>query len=115
MNKQHYSKDWADTIRPAILKRDNYHCKKCRVKHRAVGYYENENTFVECDEFMQGYAKMRDFKLIKIILQVHHKNGNKKDNDFKNLVSLCPKCHFKEEAAFNQLKRKMKGIIYKKK
>ena len=34
-------------------------------------------------------------KLIEI-LEVHHKNRNRKDNHFKNLELLCPNCH-KEE------------------
>lgn len=115
MRKQLYSEDWADTIRPAILKRDGYRCKKCLIKHRAVGYYETPKKFVECDDFMQEYARKRDFKLIKIILQVHHKNANKADNRESNLITLCPRCHFEADKELNRLKQITKGIIYPKK
>ena len=112
MNKNLYTEDWADTIRPSILKRDNYKCKKCKVKHRARGYYDSTGKFIECDNYMISWASKMNIKLIRIILQVHHKNCNKKDNSDSNLVSLCAKCHFKEDQQFNILKRKTRGIIY---
>ena len=114
MKKHLYSEDWTDKIRPAILKRDNYKCKKCKVKHRARGYYDSTNEFVECDEHMLQFAIKNNLKIIRIILQVHHRNRNKEDNSNENLITLCPKCHLNEEREFNILKRKMKGIIYKK-
>ncbi|HCC06165.1 TPA: hypothetical protein DEP94_02295 [Candidatus Nomurabacteria bacterium] len=30
------------------------------------------------------------------IIQVHHKNRNRKDNNFVNLELLCPNCHYEE-------------------
>lgn len=30
------------------------------------------------------------------IIQVHHKNRNRKNNDLKNLELVCPNCHFEE-------------------
>ena len=112
MNRKNYSEDWQDKIRPLILKRDNYRCKKCKVKHRSRGYYDSAGNFVECDDHMLSYASKMNIKLIRIILQVHHKNTNKLDNRDDNLVSLCAKCHFKEDQQFNILKRKTRGIIY---
>jgi len=113
MKKQLYSENWQDTIRPAILKRDNYKCKKCKVSHRSRGYYDSTGKFVECDEHMISYASKMNIKLIRIILQVHHKNCNKRDDRAENLITLCAKCHFNEDKEFNLLKRKTKGIIYK--
>jgi len=34
-----------------------------------------------------GYNKSK-------ILQVHHKDRNRKNNDFKNLEIICPNCHY---------------------
>lgn len=36
-----------------------------------------------------GYSKVE-------ILQVHHKNRNRKDNQMGNLEIICPNCHFEE-------------------
>lgn len=36
-----------------------------------------------------GYCKSE-------IIQVHHKNRNRKDNSFENLELLCPNCHYEE-------------------
>ena len=36
-----------------------------------------------------GYNKSK-------ILQVHHKDRNPKNNDFKNLEIICPNCHFED-------------------
>ena len=113
MKVSSYSENWADTVRPCILKRDNYKCKKCSVKHRSIGYYNNVNNFVECDSFMVDWCKRNNLKVIRVILQVHHKNGNKKDDTDNNLISLCPRCHFKEEKELNIIKRKLKGIVYR--
>ena len=30
------------------------------------------------------------------ILQVHHKDKNRRNNDFKNLEIVCPNCHFED-------------------
>jgi ssDNA-binding Zn-finger/Zn-ribbon topoisomerase 1 len=109
-----YNENWNDTIRPSILKRDNYKCKKCGVRHRSRGYYDSSKKFIECDEYMISYAAKMNVKLIRIILQVHHKNDNKKDDRNDNLITLCPKCHMNEERDLSIMKRKLKGIIYKK-
>ncbi len=61
---------------------------------------------------MISYASKMNIKLIRIILQVHHKNQNKQDCRDENLITLCAKCHLNEERDINILKRKMRGIIY---
>ena len=95
MKKQLYTEDWADTIRPAILKRDNYKCKICKVKHRSRGYYDSKGKFIECDEHMISYASRMNIKLIRIILQVHHKNCNKKDSNNKEFFRRKSHCKIK--------------------
>ena len=114
MDRKKYTENWADSIRPSILKRDNYKCQKCKVKHRSRGYYDSSGTFVECDDHMISYASSKNIKLLRIILQVHHKNSNKKDNHETNLITLCQKCHLNEERQLNILRKKLRGIIYPK-
>lgn len=36
---------------------------------------------------------IKDWQNKSIILQVHHKDGNPKNNDLSNLQILCPNCH----------------------
>lgn len=42
------------------------------------------------------------------ILQVHHKNRNRKDNELKNLELICPNCHFEEHYLEKSWLRKLK-------
>lgn len=50
-----------------------------------------------------------NFKEFPEILQVHHKNRNRKDNSIDNLEVLCPNCHHKEHF------RKGDGMYWNKK
>ena len=36
-----------------------------------------------------GYSKVQ-------ILQVHHKDGNRNNNNLENLALICPNCHYEE-------------------
>ncbi len=109
-NKEQYPVNWKDMIRPLALKRDNYKCKKCKVAHRSVGYYDFKKTFVDCDEFMQAHAVKIGMKLITIYLNVHHRDGNPNNNEESNLISYCPSCHFKQERELRKLKRLIKKL-----
>lgn len=35
---------------------------------------------------------------VKLVLELHHKNGNHYDNNFDNLMILCPNCHSIQES-----------------
>jgi hypothetical protein len=62
--KWDYSFDWK-TICKQIKTRDNWTCQRCKEQRKRWGIY----------------------------LHVHHKDGNKLNNSFDNLISLCAKCH----------------------
>lgn len=113
-NKQQYPVNWSDTIRPAALMRANYKCSKCKIKHRSKGYYDYTGNWIECDNYMLMYARKLEFKTQEIILQVHHRDGNRENNNDSNLQVLCVRCHLEVERELNKMKRKLKGIIYKK-
>lgn len=112
--KQNYTADWQDYVRPRILMRDGYKCRKCKIKHRSLGYYDYKNEFVTIDSSLKNIADKIGIKWQVIYLQVHHRNGNTLDNRDENLKTLCPKCHFKEDEEMNKIKRKFSRIFKRK-
>lgn len=75
-----YSTGWTKTLKQSIRERDCFQCKVCRVLQT------------------------------KTLLCVHHIDYNKKNNDPKNLITLCGKCHpktnFKREYWRNKWEEK---------
>lgn len=104
-NKKKYSEEWTDTIRPNILKRDNYKCTRCGVKHRAYVLVDSSNNYTLIDK--DEYIDYRQYgaKTYRIFLQVHHIDGNRNNNIDTNLISVCVNCHFALEKELNRLKR----------
>lgn len=115
MKNQHlYPEDWNDTIRPAVLKRDNYKCQICGVGHRAEGYFDRDKNFIICDEWQKQKAISEGFKVQKLHLQIAHKNHIKADCDLSNLEALCARCHLNYDREFNNILRKLAGRQKKK-
>ena len=56
---------WTKELRQEIRNRDNWQCKKCE-------------------------ASQKEFKLVLVI---HHRDGNKLNNLKDNLITMCRKCH----------------------
>jgi 5-methylcytosine-specific restriction endonuclease McrA len=113
-NKHLYPVDWIDTIRPAILKRDNYKCQICGIKHRSEGYYNQAKVFIVCDEWLKQWAQSQKIKVLKLHLQIAHKNHIKDDCRPENLEALCPRCHLNSDREFNNILRKLAGRQKKK-
>lgn len=108
MNYKNYHPDWQDIIRPAVLKRDSYKCRHCGINHKSVVYLDSRNKYVECDDFIEDWAKANGKKPYKLFLHVAHIDQNKSNNDFKNLMTLCPRCHSSFDAEFKKFKRIIK-------
>ncbi len=103
-----YPVNWKDTIRPAILKREQYKCKFCHINHRAVGYRDDKGTFIECDSHMEWWACKVGKKVFVIYLTIAHLDQDRTNNDYSNLAALCQKCHLNHDRPTNQVKRSSK-------
>lgn len=92
-NKREYPANWYDEIRPAILKRDNYRCTKCKVKNRQWVAKKNnaEPVWIDKDEIID-YTQ-EGYKCYQIFLHVCHINNDKKDCTTDNLITLCVTHH----------------------
>lgn len=107
-NKSKYPDNWRDTIRPRILKRDNYQCKICGVKHRKCYVFEKDGSKFEIPENeLKEWIEYGD-KAYKVFLQVAHLDRNRENNEDYNLLSMCPKCHLNYDRQHNILMRKAK-------
>lgn len=111
MNYKEYSPDWKDIIRPAILKRDNYICQVCGVRHKSKVYKDSRQNYVVCDEFIEQWAKANGRKVFILYLQVAHLDHNKDNNDPQNLRTLCPRHH----ALYDKEHKKFQRILYREK
>lgn len=106
-----YHPDWKDIIRPSILKRDQYKCKICGVRHKSKVYRTTNGGYVECDEFMEQWAKTAGRKVFTLFLQIAHLDHNKSNNDPANLQTLCPIHHAKHDKEHKKFQR----LIYREK
>jgi hypothetical protein len=105
MDYSQYHPDWKDIIRPSILKRDQYKCKVCSVKHKSRVYRSTNGGYIECDEFMESWAVQNERKVITLYLQIAHLDHNKSNNDPANLQALCPIHHAKHDKEHKKFKR----------
>lgn len=105
MNYEEYHPDWKDVIRPAVLKRDGYKCVVCKIRHKSRVYKNSRGNYVECDEFIEEWAKKQGFKVFTLHLNVAHLDHNKKNNDLSNLQAMCPKHHAQMDAERKKLAR----------
>ncbi len=106
-----YHPDWKDIIRPSILKRDNYRCAHCQIKHKSRVYKDTTGKYVECDSFMEQWAVNTHRKVFTLYLQVAHLDHNKQNNEPSNLLSLCPVHHARLDTEHKRFAR----IMYKQK
>ena len=104
-NRRDYPDNWNDEIRPSILKRDNYKCVECGIKHRSYVLIDQskKRIQIEHDEFIE--YKKEGWNTYKIYLQVSHINNIKSDCSDANLRTLCNQCHAKADKAWKSVIR----------
>jgi len=104
-NRKKYSEEWTDVIRPAILKRDNYKCSKCGIKHRSYVLVDSANNYTLISKEEHDEYKPYGANCYRVYLQVAHLDHNPDNNSDTNLKSLCPKCHLKNDEQHRNLLR----------
>jgi 5-methylcytosine-specific restriction endonuclease McrA len=104
-NRKEYSEDWTDRIRPDILKRDEYKCQHCGVKHRQYVLVDSSNNYTLISKDEHDEYKPFGAKTYRIFLQIAHKDNTPSNNDYGNLIALCPRCHIKMDKAHSNLLR----------
>ena len=105
MNSKLYPENWNDEIRPAILKRDKFACRHCFVKHRSYVMRDQSGQIIRIEKSEFDELDKRIYNTYRIYLQIAHLDQNKNNNEFTNLLSLCPNCHLKYDAPFKAIKR----------
>ena len=80
---EEYGKEFDSALKEAIRQRDSYKCQVCG-----------------CSQLENGRC-----------LDVHHKDYNKKNNKFGNLIALCKSCHMKTNYNRNYWKEYFKNKL----
>src|SRR5882672_7840526 len=104
-NRNQYPENWVDTVRPRILKRDNYKCCECGIKHRSYVLIDQSKNRILIDLSEHIEYKKEGWNTYRIFLQVSHINHDKSDCSDENLRSLCPQCHLKNDKEHKRLMR----------
>jgi|SRR5882724_752531 len=93
-NKSEYPINWNDEIRPAILKRDNFKCCLCGIKHRTYIFIDQSGKVIVVDKKEHEELQREGLRTYRVYLQVSHRNHIKKDCSDSNLWALCNRCHY---------------------
>lgn len=106
--------EYSKVVRPAILKRDNYMCKFCNIRNGARVYDNSGRDYVECDEFIEEWAKANNKKVYSVGLEVVKIDESINGFAPSNLISLCKKCRNKKSKIYLQERRKLFNELIKK-
>ena len=83
-------KEWR-AIRERILARAGEKCEVCGVRNGALGWRHRDGRWQEsegcCDDAGPG------FRPVKIVLTIHHRDGDPTNNADENLQALCQLHH----------------------
>lgn len=99
-NIHKYPANWKD-ISKWKRQEAGQRCEQCRICNGSTGYRLPDGRFRAVSHFDQRIigTVLNDFgaKLIKIVLTVHHRNGDPQNNNHGNLIALCQRCHLQAD------------------
>jgi hypothetical protein len=92
INYNDYPPNWKTEIVPAVRKRSGDRCELC---------FAPNKTIVLRDQITGQWRTLRIpydkdlWREVKIVLTVHHIDGEKTNNKMVNLLHLCQRCHLR--------------------
>jgi len=112
-----YLNNWKE-IRENILKRAENRCELCFSPNNHLGFRSEIGIFLpmydlyiyENDEIELRKWIVNEFESepIKIVLTIHHIDGNINNNDKHNLIALCQRCYLRLDLPYKLKKRRSK-------
>jgi len=105
-NKHRYGKDW-NALSLKVREEAGQRCEICRVCNGAIGYrYKFGGLFRAIPRVDRALVLrtiedispgLKPAKLTKIVLTVHHRDGQPENNQRGNLIALCQRCHLRAD------------------
>ena len=108
-NKKEYHPKWSLIRRMILLRRALNRCEFCDAPNGEFIYRieKNKPYWAPMPEGLETEAMDLDgTKFTRILLTIAHKDHNKDNNIFTNLVALCQRCHLKHDIRQHIMSRK---------
>jgi hypothetical protein len=94
INYKDYPDNWKKEIRPRILERAKNKCELCFAPNSEEVLRDKKTGEWQFDigNPMLDYSW---YRTVKIVLTIHHIDGDRTNNNDLNLIALCQRCHLK--------------------
>jgi hypothetical protein len=108
-----YPANWK-IMRELILRRADNECELCFLGNGHYVVRKDGRPYCrslekkDADDFVKNNFKKYKLKVIKIVLTIHHIDGNINNMHDRNLIALCQRCHLRLDEPFKLKKRKKK-------
>lgn len=93
-----YPSNWKSEIRPRILERDGFRCKRCLVEN---GSDLSKRCCKEPIYNERGKCHSCGKRRPRVVLTIAHLDHDTTNNADDNLAALCQRCHLSHDAKFH--------------